>query len=117
MISVVPGKGKPKAPAQAMRNVLLSVVWPQQDETNQKAYPVSGQVATGSRVTIGGQEVKVDEHGRFKANVPLRQGKQKVGVVFVDTKGVNEGVTFIGSSWGLLFVGMDNRWTISQGLI
>jgi hypothetical protein len=87
MISVVPGKGKPKQPSQALRNVLLSVTWPQQDETNQKAYPVSGQVATGSRVTIGGQEVPVDAHGRFKANVPLRQGKQKVGVAVVDVLG------------------------------
>jgi ribosomal 50S subunit-recycling heat shock protein len=87
MISVVPGKGKPKKPAQALRNVLLSVAWPEQDETNQKTYPVSGQVAAGSRVIVGGQEVKVDQQGRFKANVPLRQGKQKVGVAVVDVMG------------------------------
>ena len=47
----------------------------------------AGQVTTGSRVTIGGQEVKLDEHGRFKANVPLRMGKQKVGVVATDVLG------------------------------
>jgi hypothetical protein len=87
MISVVPGKGKPKKPAQALRNVLLSVTWPERDETNQKAYPVSGQVEPGARVTVGGQAVRVDEHGRFKANVPLRQGKQRVGVVATDVLG------------------------------
>jgi len=87
MISVVPGKGKPKKPAQALRNVLLSVTWPERDETNQKTYPVSGQVEPGARVTVGGQAIRVDEHGRFKANVALRQGKQRVGVVATDVLG------------------------------
>lgn len=87
MISLVQGNGKPKQPSQALRNVLLSVTWPEQDETNQKSYPVAGQVATGSRVFVGGQEVRVDERGRFKANVPLRQGKQRIGVVATDVLG------------------------------
>lgn len=87
MISVVPGKGKPKKPAGALRNVLLSVTWPERDETNQKAYPVSGQVEPGARVTIAGQEIRVDEHGRWKASVPLRLGKQRVGVVATDVMG------------------------------
>ncbi|HYV47089.1 MAG TPA: hypothetical protein VFA20_19660 [Myxococcaceae bacterium] len=87
MISVVPGKGKPKKPSQALRNVLLSVTWPEHDETNQKTYPVSGQVEPGARVAIGGQDVRVDERGRFKAQVPLRQGKQRVGVVATDVLG------------------------------
>jgi len=94
MISVVPGKGKPKKPAQALRNVLLSVTWPERDETNQKTYPVAGQVEPGARVAIGGQEIRVDEHGRFKANVPLRQGKQRVGVVATDVV-----PAFVTSSW------------------
>ena len=87
MISLVPGKGKPKKPSSALRNVLLSVTWPEQDETNQKTYPVSGTAAAGSRVFVAGKEIRVDERGRFKADVPLKQGKQKIGVVATDVLG------------------------------
>ena len=87
MISLVRGKEKPQKPSQALRNVLLSVTWPEQDETNQKSYPVAGQVTAGSRVFIAGQEVLVDARGRFKTNIPLKQGKQRIGVVVTDVLG------------------------------
>jgi len=87
MVSHVTGKGAPRRPSRALRNVLLSVSWPQQDETNQKAYPIAGQVGVGSRVFVGGQQVPVDGRGSFRTSVPLRLGKQRVAVVATDVFG------------------------------
>ena len=87
MVSRVAGKEAPRPPSRALRNVLLSVTWPQQEETNQKAYPVTGKVEVGSRVFVGGQQIPVDRHGNFLTSVPLRMGKQRVAVVVSDVLG------------------------------
>jgi hypothetical protein len=77
----------PSPPAAALRRVLLSVEWPKQRETNRAILPLSGRVEPGSRVFIQGQPVLVESAGTFRAEVPLKQGKQKVAVVTVDALG------------------------------
>jgi len=77
----------PGLPAAALRRVLLSVQWPSVKETNKPSLPVAGRVEPGSRVFIQGQQVSVENGGVFRAQVPLRQGKQKIAVVTVDALG------------------------------
>ena len=77
----------PSAPAEALRRVLLSVQWPEQKSTNKPSVPIVGRVEPGSRVFVQGQAVTVDNGGTFRAEVPLKQGKQKIAVVTVDALG------------------------------
>lgn len=82
------GSGEaPSEPAAALRRVLLSVQWPGQRETNQASVPVVGRVEPGSRVFVQGQPVTVEAGGGFRAQVPLRKGKQRIAVVTVDALG------------------------------
>ncbi len=76
----------PSQPAAALRRVLLSVEWPRR-ETNQPKLPIAGRVEPGSRVFVQGQPVEVEAGGLFRAEVPLRQGRQKIAVVTVDALG------------------------------
>ena len=77
----------PSPPADALRRVLLAVQWPNARETNQATVPISGRVEPGSRVFVQGQPVTVESGGTFRAEVPLKQGKQKIAVVTVDALG------------------------------
>jgi hypothetical protein len=77
----------PSPPAEALRRVLLSVQWPEQKSTNKSSVPIVGKVEPGSRVFVQGQPVTVDNGGTFRAEVPLKQGKQKIAVVTVDALG------------------------------
>ncbi len=77
----------PSLPAAALRRVLLSVQWPNIQETNQPSVPIAGRVEPGSRVFVQGQPVVVEAGGLFRAEVPLKQGKQKIAVVTVDALG------------------------------
>jgi hypothetical protein len=87
-ISKVMGNSQtPSAPADALRRVLLSVQWPEQKSTNKPTVPIVGKVEPGSRVFVQGQPVTVDNGGTFRAEVPLKQGKQKIAVVTVDALG------------------------------
>ena len=56
-------------------------------ETNQATVPISGRVEPGSRVFVQGQPVTVEAGGLFRAEVPLKQGKQKIAIVTVDALG------------------------------
>jgi hypothetical protein len=78
---------RPSVPVAALRRVLLAVQWPNQRETNKATLPIAGRVDPGSRVFVQGEPVAVEEGGIFRANVPLRQGKQKIAVVTVDALG------------------------------
>ena len=78
---------KPSVPVAALRRVLLNVQWPNQKETNKPTFPIAGRVEPGSRVFVQGEPVQVEEGGTFRTEVPLRQGKQKIAVVTVDTLG------------------------------
>jgi hypothetical protein len=77
----------PSKPVAALRRVLLSVQWPNQKETNKPTLPIEGRVEPGSRVFVQGEPVAVEEGGTFRAEVPLKQGKQKIAVVTVDALG------------------------------
>ena len=77
----------PSLPAAALRRVLLSVQWPNRKETNQASLPIVGRVEPGSRVFVQGQPVTVESGGSFRAEVPLKQGKQTIAVVTVDALG------------------------------
>jgi len=77
----------PSKPVAALRRVLLSVQWPNQKETNKATLPIEGRVEPGSRVFVQGEPVAVEEGGTFRAQVPLRQGRQKIAVVTVDALG------------------------------
>jgi hypothetical protein len=79
--------GAPSVPAAALRRVLLAVQWPNAKETNRAVVPISGRVEPGSRVFVQGQPVTVEAGGLFRAEVPLKQGKQKIAVVTVDALG------------------------------
>ena len=71
----------------ALRRVLLSVQWPDQRETNKATFPIEGRVEPGSRVFVQGEQVAVEAGGTFRAEVPLKKGKQKIAVVTVDALG------------------------------
>ena len=77
----------PSQPAEALRRVLLSVEWPNQRETNRATLPIVGRVEPGSRVFVQGEPVVVEAGGSFRAEVPLKQGRQKIAVVTVDALG------------------------------
>jgi hypothetical protein len=79
--------GAPEDASPALRRVLLSVRWPEERATSKDTVPVSGKVEAGSRVFIQGQPVLVEPGGSFRADVPLRDGKQTVAVVAIDPLG------------------------------
>ena len=85
-VSRVRGGGLEDA-SPALRRVLLAVRWPQERATSKDTVPVSGKVEAGSRVFIQGQPVPVEPGGSFRADVPLRDGKQTVAVVAIDPMG------------------------------
>ena len=78
---------EPGAPKSALKRVMLSVNWPDQKETNQREVPVRGVVEVGARVRVQGQNVEVDEQGRFAAKVQLKHGEQTLAVVATDVLG------------------------------
>jgi Glucodextranase, domain B len=80
-------KDEPDAPSPALRRVLLSVRWPEERATSKDTVPVSGKVEAGSRVFIQGQPIPVEPGGSFRAEVPLRDGTQKVAVLAIDPMG------------------------------
>ncbi|HUJ28022.1 MAG TPA: FecR domain-containing protein [Myxococcales bacterium] len=84
---VMGNRQAPSPPADALRRVLLAVQWPEQNSTNKPSVPIVGKVEPGSRVFVQGQPVTVDNGGTFRAEVPLKQGKQKIAVVTVDALG------------------------------
>ncbi len=85
-VSRVAGGG-PEDASPALRRVLLAVRWPQERATSKDTVPVSGKVEAGSRVFIQGRPVPVEPGGSFRADVPLRDGKQTVAVVAIDPMG------------------------------
>jgi uncharacterized protein YdeI (BOF family) len=77
----------PEDASPALRRVLLSVRWPEEKATSKDTVPISGKVEAGSRVFIQGQQIPVEPGGSFRADVPLRDGKQTVAVVAIDPLG------------------------------
>src|SRR5256714_8935453 len=80
-------RGGPEDASPALRRVLPAVRWPQERATRKETVPVRGKVEAGSRVFIQGQPVPVEPGGSFRADVPLRDGKQTVAVVAIHPLG------------------------------
>lgn len=86
MSGVVAGQA-PRAPEAAMREVLLSVSWPQDRVTNRRSIPIAGVVEVGSRVLVQGEPIKVGPDGKFNTEIELEQGQQLVAIVAEDAMG------------------------------
>jgi hypothetical protein len=86
-VSRVAGGAEPEDASPALRRILLSVRWPEERATSKDTVPISGKVEAGSRVFIQGQPVPVEPGGSFRAEVPLRDGKQTLAVVAIDPLG------------------------------
>lgn len=85
-VSHVRPKGKPEAPRDALRSVLLHVNWPGR-ETRDARVAISGKVEAGSRLVVQGAPVRPDAKGNFKTRIRLRPGKQRVTVAVTDPLG------------------------------
>jgi hypothetical protein len=86
-ISHVKPGGAPKAPALALKQVLLAVEWPSERETNRRDQTIEGAVEVGARVTVNGMPARVDPDGRFKTTTELGLGTRKVVVEVQDVRG------------------------------
>jgi hypothetical protein len=76
----------PEDPEKIPEEVLLQVVWPENDHRAQTAQ-IEGHVGPASLVTINGAEAAVGADGRFAATVPLREGGNRVSVEAEDLAG------------------------------
>lgn len=79
--------GKPAAPSAIPPSLFLKVAGLGSTKTNQTSVTVTGQTDPGSVVRSGEVVAKVDEKGRFKVQVPLKDGANTVAVEVVDAQG------------------------------
>jgi hypothetical protein len=86
----------PSDPEPMPQEILLSVVWPEDDRIDSQAR-VKGKAQTSSRVVVNGVDTEVDRDGNFRALVPLRIGKNRLQIDAEDiaghTKSVDKVVT------------------------
>lgn len=75
----VPPGGKPTTPVEIPADVFLSVTWPER-EVHAKSAVVRGKARPGAEVLVDGVPVTVEEDGTFTREVPLREGKNRLGV-------------------------------------
>lgn len=79
--------GKPSAPTAIPSSLFLKVAGLGSSKTNQTQVTLTGQTDPGSIVRSGDVVAKVDEKGRFKVQVPLKDGANTVAVEVVDAQG------------------------------
>lgn len=79
--------GKPAAPTAIPSSLFLKVAGLGSSKTNQTQVTLTGQTDPGSIVRSGDVVAKVDEKGRFKVQVPLKDGANTVAVEVVDAQG------------------------------
>jgi hypothetical protein len=79
--------GRPAAPTAIPSSLFLKVAGPPSSKTNQTQVTLTGQTDPGSIVRSGDVVAKVDEKGRFKVQVPLKDGANTVAVEVVDAQG------------------------------
>ena len=86
----------PSDPEPMPQEILLSVVWPEDDRIDSQA-TVKGKAQTSSHVVVNGVDTEVDGNGQFHAKVPLRIGKNRLQIEAEDiigrTKVVDKVVT------------------------
>ncbi|HET6150452.1 MAG TPA: FecR domain-containing protein [Polyangia bacterium] len=78
--------GPPAEPERIPEEVLLRVVWPEGEQHGNRA-AVSGHTQPSSVVMLNGAPVVVAADGRFKGDVPLRQGSNPIKVEAEDLIG------------------------------
>jgi hypothetical protein len=81
----------PGDPEPLPREILLSVVWPDDDRLDGQAR-IRGRAQASSRVNVNGVETEVDGDGVFHASIPLRIGKNRVQVDAEDIAGRSKSV-------------------------
>jgi hypothetical protein len=77
--SYVPPQLPPRPPEAIPDAVFLDVDWPD-GELHARSTFVKGQATPGSTVEVNGAEAQVGEDGRFRAEVKLVQGDNRIGV-------------------------------------
>ena len=86
----------PGDPEPMPQEILLSVVWPEDDRLDSMAR-VKGKAQASSRVIVNGVETEVDRDGTFRAALPLKIGKNRVQIEAEDiagrTKSIDKVVT------------------------
>ena len=81
----------PTDPEPIPQEILLSVIWPEDDRVVAQA-KIKGKAQPSSRVNVNGAETEVDANGTFRANVPLKIGKNHVQVDAEDILGRTKSV-------------------------
>jgi hypothetical protein len=76
----------PGDPEPMPQEILLSVVWPEDDRIDSQV-KVKGKAQSSSRVVVNGVDTEVGRDGTFRATVPLRIGKNRVQVDTEDIAG------------------------------
>jgi hypothetical protein len=76
----------PSDPEPMPQEILLSVVWPEDDRLDSEAR-IKGKAQVSSRVAINGVDTEVGADGTFQAKVPLKIGKNRVQVETEDITG------------------------------
>lgn len=76
----------PSDPEPIPQELLLSVIWPDDDRLDGQAR-VKGRAQASSRVNVNGVETEVGADGTFRALVPLKVGKNRVQVQAEDVLG------------------------------
>jgi hypothetical protein len=76
----------PSDPEPIPKELLLSVIWPDDDRLDGQAR-VKGRAQASSRVNVNGVETEVGSDGTFRAVVPLKVGKNRVQVQAEDVLG------------------------------
>jgi hypothetical protein len=81
----------PSDPEPIPQELLLSVIWPDDDRIDAHAR-VKGHAQASSRVNVNGVETEVDADGTFRAVLPLKIGKNRVQVDAEDVLGRSKSV-------------------------
>lgn len=81
----------PGDPEPMPQEILLSVVWPEDDRLGGQGR-IRGKAQASSRVNVNGVETEVEADGTFHATVPLKIGKNRVQIDAEDVTGRNKSV-------------------------
>jgi hypothetical protein len=81
----------PSDPEPIPQELLLSVIWPDDDRIDAQAR-IKGRAQASSRVNVNGVETEVGADGTFRAVLPLKIGKNRVQVDAEDVLGRSKSV-------------------------
>jgi hypothetical protein len=86
-LSTVSAGGAPSTPTAIPKSLLLKVAAPGKSVQRETEHDVEGTATPGAVVRVKDRVVKVDDQGRFRLKVPLREGDNTVEVSAVDVMG------------------------------